>query len=113
MKTFTYNNDLYIRCIPGKNLFKSTMIHDVVNRGDIFALRVRDQMLTIVPGTAEVVHSEHDILPTLEEEIKQAKMKVKQAMEQAALWDPAEEEKAKQRLYDNFDRAIFQVLRKS
>lgn len=62
MKTFTYNNDLYIRCIPGKNLFKSTMVHEVVNRGDIFALRVRDQVLTIVPGDAQVVHSEMNIV---------------------------------------------------
>ena len=64
MKTFTYNNELYIRCIPGKNLFKSTMVHEVVNRGDIFALRVRDQVLTIVPGTAEVVHSNHQVSAT-------------------------------------------------
>ncbi len=64
MKTFTYNNELYIRCIPGKNLFKSTMVHEVVNRGDIFALRIRDQVLTIVPGTAEVVHSNHQVIAT-------------------------------------------------
>ena len=62
MKTFTYNNDLYIRCIPGKNLFKSTMVHEVVNRGDIFALRVRDQVLTIIPGDAQVIHSEMNIV---------------------------------------------------
>lgn len=61
MKTFTYRNELYIRCIPGKNLFKSTMVHEVVNRGDIFAVRVSDQMLTIIPGNAEVVHSDGDI----------------------------------------------------
>ena len=84
MKTFTYNNDLYIRCIPGKNLFKSTMVYEVVNRGDIFALRVRDQVLTIVPGTATVTHSEHDILPTFDEEVKQKKQQIKQSMEQAA-----------------------------
>lgn len=79
MKTFTYNNDLYIRCIPGKGLFKSTMVHEVVNRGDIFALRVRDQMLTIVPGKAEVEHSEMDIVnlneymkrPPLSQEVKE------------------------------------------
>lgn len=62
MKTFTYNNELYIRCIPGKNLFKSTMVHDVVNRGDIFALRCSDQVLTIIPGKAEVEHSELNII---------------------------------------------------
>ena len=62
MKCFIYNNDLYIRCIPGKNLFKSTMVHEVVNRGDIFAVRVKDQMLTIVSGTAEVEHTEYNML---------------------------------------------------
>ena len=56
MKAFYYNNDLYIRVIPGKNLFKSTMIHEVVNRGDIFAVRVHDSLLTIIPGTAQVEH---------------------------------------------------------
>ena len=64
MKTFTYNNELYIRCIPGKNLFKSTMVHDVVNRGDIFALRVSDQVMTIIPGAAAVVHSNHHVIAT-------------------------------------------------
>ncbi len=63
MKSFLYNNELYIRCIPSKALFRSSMIHEVVNRGDIFALRVRDQMLTIIPGTAQVEHSEHRLIP--------------------------------------------------
>ena len=65
MKTFTYKNKLYIRCIPGKRLFQSTLVHEVVNRGDIFALRVRDQMLTIIPGDAEVEHSEHNLLAAI------------------------------------------------
>ena len=64
MKTFTYNKELYIRCIPSKMLCRSTLIWEVVNRGDIFALRVRDQVLTIVPGTAEVVHGEHQVIAT-------------------------------------------------
>ena len=85
MKTFTYNNDLYIRCIPGKNLFKSTMVYEVVNRGDIFAVRVRDQMLTIIPGTASVEHSEHDALPTFEEEIRQKQKQLRTSVEQTAL----------------------------
>lgn len=38
------------------------MIHDVVNRGDIFALRCRDQVLTIIPGDAQVVHSTHHVI---------------------------------------------------
>ena len=62
MKTFTYKDELYIRCIPGKRLFQSTMIHSVVNRGDIFAVRVRDQVLTIIPGDAQVEHSTHHVI---------------------------------------------------
>lgn len=58
MKAFTYNGELYVRTIPAKSLFKSTMVHEVVNRGDVFALRVKDQVLTIVPGTATVEHVE-------------------------------------------------------
>jgi hypothetical protein len=56
MKAFVYNNEIYIRTIPAKKLFNSTMVHEVVNRGDVFALRVSDSALTIVPGTAEVEH---------------------------------------------------------
>jgi hypothetical protein len=58
VKAFYFKDELYIRCIPGKNLFKSTMVHEVVNRGDIFAVRVSDSMLTIISGTAEVTHCE-------------------------------------------------------
>ena len=56
MNGFFYKNELYLRVVPGKNLFKSSMIHEVVNRGDIFAVRVRDSSLTIIPGKSEVVH---------------------------------------------------------
>lgn len=56
MKAFIYNSELHIRTVPAKALFRSSMIHDVVNRGDIFAVRCRDQQLVIVPGTAEVQH---------------------------------------------------------
>ena len=63
MKAFIYNKELYIRVIPGKNLFKSTMVHEVVNRGDVFAVRISDSTLTIIPGTAEVEHT--DIHPMI------------------------------------------------
>ena len=56
MKAFIYHGALYLRVIPGKTLFHSTMVHEVVNRGDVFALRVSDQQLTIVPGLANVEH---------------------------------------------------------
>lgn len=53
-RAFYYAGSLYIKVTPGKNLFKSTMVHEVVNRGDVFAVRVGDQVLTIIPGTAQV-----------------------------------------------------------
>ena len=61
MKTFIYENEIYIRCIPAKSLFKSSLVHEVVNRGDIFAVRVSDQVLTIIPGKSQVEHTSHDI----------------------------------------------------
>lgn len=63
MKSFTYNDELYIRVIPGKALFRSNLIHSVVNRGDIFAVRVSDSILTIIPGVASVEHSEMHAVP--------------------------------------------------
>lgn len=62
MKAFLFKGDKYLRCIPGKQLFKSTMVHEVVNRGDIFALRCKDQLLTIIPGGSEVEHLEEELV---------------------------------------------------
>jgi hypothetical protein len=36
------------------------MVHEVVNRGDVFALHVESQQLTIIPGKAEVTHTKID-----------------------------------------------------
>lgn len=68
MKAFWYKEVLHIRVIPAKSLFNSTLIHEVVNRGDIFAMRVSDQQLTIVPGTAQVTHVE--VSPFIKNNIK-------------------------------------------
>jgi hypothetical protein len=65
LKTFYYKNDLYIRVIPAKSLFNSTLVHEVINRGDIFAIRVSDSHLTIVPGKAQVTHSVLDVYEPL------------------------------------------------
>lgn len=54
LHTIKYKNKTYIRVIPGKRLFQSSMVHSVVNRGDVFAVCLEDGMLTILPGTAEV-----------------------------------------------------------
>lgn len=58
MKAFCYNGVNYIRVIPGKRLFNSTMIHEVVNRGDIFGMEIGTQVMTIIPGGAKVEHFE-------------------------------------------------------
>ena len=63
LKAFIYQEELYIRTVPSKALFKSTMVHEVVNRGDVFALRVSDQQLTIIPGAAQVEHIEYYLSP--------------------------------------------------
>jgi hypothetical protein len=36
------------------------MVHEVVNRGDIFAMRVSDQQFTVISGKLEVEHIELD-----------------------------------------------------
>lgn len=64
MNTFLYQGELYIRVVPGKKLFQSTMVHEVVNRGDVFALRVADSCLTIIPGKATVEHMKHKFVPS-------------------------------------------------
>lgn len=62
LTTFTApDGELYIRVIPSKSLFKSTMVHEVVNRGDVFAIRVKDSTLTIISGKLTVEHSKHSL----------------------------------------------------
>ena len=61
LKVFELEGVLYLRVIPGKKLFQSTMVHEVVNRGDIFAVRLEDSVLTIVPGKSQVTHHELSI----------------------------------------------------
>jgi len=65
LNTFTYNGQLYIRLVPGKRMFQSTMVHEVVNRGDIFAMRVSDQQFTVIPGGAFVIHAKHTLSPAV------------------------------------------------
>ena len=62
LKAFELDGVLYLRVIPGKKLFQSTMVHDVVNRGDIFAVRLEDSVLTIIPGTAKVIHVDMQLI---------------------------------------------------
>jgi len=70
MKAFYYQDVLYVRVIPAKSLFKSTMVYEVVNRGDIFALRCTDSVLTIISGTAEVQHISEELILGYEDDNK-------------------------------------------
>ena len=67
MKAFLYKDELYIKVIPGKRLFQSTMVHEVINRGDIFAVRISDAALTILDGNIHVEHIE--LYPMTEDEL--------------------------------------------
>ena len=46
------------------------MVHEVVNRGDVFALEVDSQHLTIIPGTAAVEHLNGGVLINSGEDVK-------------------------------------------
>lgn len=48
MKAFEVAGKMYLRVTPVKNLFHSTMVHEVVNRGDVFVIRVEDMALTVM-----------------------------------------------------------------
>ena len=90
LTTFTTpDGELYIRVIPSKALFKSTMIHEVVNRGDVFAIRVSDSTLTIISGKLAVEHSKHRLEKIEKSEtkpsIKSAPSNIDVALERANL----------------------------
>jgi hypothetical protein len=57
-KIFKYNGEWYLRVIPAKTLFRSTMVHEVVNRGDVLAVRMSDSTLTVIRGSSQVEHKE-------------------------------------------------------
>ena len=62
LKAFELDGVIYARIVPGKKLFNSTMVHSVVNRGDIFALRLEDSVFTVIPGNAKVRHFDLQVL---------------------------------------------------
>ncbi len=50
MIVFSIAGVLYTKVTPAKTLFHSTMVHEVVNRGDIFAVEVATGKLTVIDG---------------------------------------------------------------
>lgn len=65
MKVFLYKDELHLRVIPVKRLFSSTMVYEVVNRGDVFAIRLHDQALTIIPGEYEAEFLDVELVDSL------------------------------------------------
>ncbi len=53
----------YYRVRPCKRLFNSTTIWEVVNRGDVFAVRMYDGVLTVIPGKSIPKQTERVQLP--------------------------------------------------
>lgn len=50
---FEYKGEVYMRVIPTKTLFRSTTVHQVVNRGDFFAVNMNSGLLTVLPGGSD------------------------------------------------------------
>jgi hypothetical protein len=50
LEVFMYNGVPYMKVTPVKALFNSTMVHEVVNRGDIFVVNMLSGVLTVVPN---------------------------------------------------------------
>lgn len=61
LNTFIFQDKLYIRVIPVKNLMKSNLIYEVCMRGDIFAFEVATGKLTVIPGKSEVEFREANL----------------------------------------------------
>lgn len=53
LKTFLHNGIPYLKVIPVKRLFNSTMVHEVVTRGDFFAVDLLTGSLTVLPNGAD------------------------------------------------------------
>ena len=70
LHTFNHNNITYVKIIPSKKLFNSTMIHEVVTRGDIFALNLETGEFTILPGYKKQAEEARKKLRELADEMR-------------------------------------------
>jgi hypothetical protein len=57
-KVFVYQDRPFMKVVPSKALFRSTTIHEVVTRGDIFAVNLSTGILTVLPSGADKPVSE-------------------------------------------------------
>jgi hypothetical protein len=60
-RIFVYKNDPYMRITPAKRLFNSTMIHEVVTRGDFFAVNLQTGVFTVLPQGADSTSLQNDL----------------------------------------------------
>ena len=56
-RVFIYKDEPYMKIIPTKRLFNSTTIHEVVTRGDFFAVSLATNVFTVLPQGADSVDS--------------------------------------------------------
>ena len=54
-RIFVHNSIPYMRIYPSKRLFNSTLIHEVVTRGDFFAVNLQTSQFTVLPQGADNV----------------------------------------------------------
>ena len=52
-RIFVHSGVPYMRITPAKRLFNSTMIHEVITRGDFFAVNLQTSQFTILPKGAD------------------------------------------------------------
>ena len=52
-RIFVHNGNPYMRITPCKRLFNSTTIHQVVTRGDFFAVNLQTGIFTVLPQGAD------------------------------------------------------------
>jgi hypothetical protein len=55
LPVFVYEDIPFMKVVPVKRLFNSTMVHEVVTRGDFFAVNLINNTLTVLPQGADVV----------------------------------------------------------
>lgn len=65
LKVFMHNDMPYVKIIPCKRLFNSTTIHEVVTRGDIFALNLLTTQFTVLPNGADKWNQESFLQSTI------------------------------------------------
>ena len=56
MITFDHRGGTFTLIKPAKSLFRSNMVHDVMTRGDVFALNISTRVFTII-SRADYEHS--------------------------------------------------------